>query len=137
MNQSGVVAPNSAMLNIMENKSWPIYVNGPYQIVFQSQAPFIYFPEILPDFIGLLYDVQYVLNNGGFGTVTAVNPYFNLHPPPGTGPYVVIGVQSGAYVSFTQSLDLLGQKSDSRADPGKPLPLSGAREECDNLREDG
>jgi ABC-type transport system substrate-binding protein len=109
MNQSGVVSPNSALLSVMENKSWPIYVTGPYQIVFQLQAPFIYFPETLPDFIGLLYDVQYVLQNGGFGNLTAVNPYFNLHPPPGTGPYVVTGVQSGSYVSFTQSTTYWGK----------------------------
>ncbi len=103
MQQSGVVKPNSALLSIMMNNSWPIYVTSPNQIVFRLAAPFIYFPQILPDFIGLLYDVQYVLQNGGFGNLTAVNPKFNLSPPPGTGPYVVTGVQSGAYVKFVQN----------------------------------
>ena len=46
INQSGLIHP-SHTLSIMENQSWPIYVTGPYQIVFRMQAPFSYFPALL------------------------------------------------------------------------------------------
>ena len=103
MQQSGLVSPNAALMGLMTNKAWPIYVTNSSQIVFQLGAPFVYFPEILPDFTGLIYDSQYILQNGGFGTPAQINTAFNLSPPPGTGPYVVTGVQSNSYVSFTQN----------------------------------
>ena len=54
-------------------------------------------------FHGSLYDTQFVLDHGGYGTPTAVNPYFNLNPAPGTGPYMVSGVAENAYAEFTQN----------------------------------
>lgn len=104
----GVLNPTGQGLAIMENSSWPIYVTGPYQIAFRLDVPFIWFPGTLVAFQGLIYDAQYLLDNGGFGTPTNVNPYFNQHPLPGTGPYVVTSVSEDAYVQFTQSPNYWG-----------------------------
>jgi len=32
LNQTGLTNPSAAMVSVMENSSWPIYVSGPYQI---------------------------------------------------------------------------------------------------------
>ncbi len=104
INQSGgVVNPTQAGLSVMENASWPIYVAGPYQIVFQLQSPFLYFPGTLVAYQGLMFDTQYVLDNGGFGTPTQFNSNFNQAPIPGSGPYIVSGLSEDSYVQFTQS----------------------------------
>ncbi len=50
-----------------------------------------------------MYDAQYLLQNGAFGTPTALNTYFNLNAIPGTGPYMVTGVQNEQYVQFAQN----------------------------------
>lgn len=103
LNQSGVVNPSAAGIALMSNSSWPIYAPNANQIVFQLAAPFQWFPETQVIFTGLLYDTQFVLNHGGYGNITQVNPYFNLNPIPGTGPYDVSQVQENAYVEFTQN----------------------------------
>ncbi len=102
LNQSGVINPNAAGMALMQNKSWPIYVNSTYQIVFQLSGPFVYFPGTLVTHTGLMFDVQDVLDHGGFGTPTLINPYFNNNPIVGSGPYVVTQVQLNAYVDFAQ-----------------------------------
>jgi peptide/nickel transport system substrate-binding protein len=103
INQSGVVNPNPAVLALMENSSWPIYVTGPYSIVFRISSPFQWFPGTLIAFDGLMFDTQWVLDHGGFGTPSAFNSYFNQNPIPGTGPYVVTGMSEDAYVTFAQN----------------------------------
>jgi len=103
MTQSGLANPTPALLSIMSDSSWPIYVTSPYQIVFHLKAPFAYFPQILVAFVGLIFDTQYVLQNGGFGTPAALNTAFNQKPIPGTGPYVVTDVSEGSFVKFTQN----------------------------------
>ena len=55
------------------------------------------------DFVGLIYDAQYVIDNGGFGSPTAINTYFDLNPIPGTGPYVISDVSVNSYVEYTQN----------------------------------
>ena len=65
-------------------------------------------PGALVVYDGLMYDVNYLLQNGGFGTPTQFNQNFNLSPIPGTGPYVVTGESDNAYVSFTQSSSYWG-----------------------------
>jgi len=92
----------------MSNTAWPIYVTDPYTIVFRLVAPFVWFPGMFVVFDGLIFDVQWVLDNGGFGTPAAFNPYFNLHPIPGTGPYVVTGVGGNAFVKFQQNSNYWG-----------------------------
>jgi peptide/nickel transport system substrate-binding protein len=103
LNQSGLINPNQQGLSLMMNSSWPIYVTGPYQIVFHLQAPFAYLPGTLVSLQGLMYDGQYVLEHGGFGTAASINSAFNQSPIPGTGPYAVSAVSEDNYVRFTQN----------------------------------
>ena len=103
MTRSGLVTPSQDLLKIMMNTAWPIYVTDPNTIVFRLSAPFAWFPGTLVVYDGLIFDVQWLLENGGFGTPVAFNPYFNQHPIPGTGPYVVTGVSQNAYVKFAQN----------------------------------
>jgi ABC-type transport system substrate-binding protein len=109
LNQSSVVKPSAQGIALMSNSSWPIYAPNADQIVFHLAAQFQWFPLTLVVFTGLLYDVQFVLDHGGYGTLTAVNPYFNLNPAPGTGPYMVSGVAVNSYVEFTQNPTYWGQ----------------------------
>jgi len=110
INQSGgVVNPKQPAISIMENASWPIYVTGPYTIVFELQSPFSYFPGTLVAYEGLMFDAQYVLDNGGFGTPTQFNSNFNQAPIPGSGPYIVSGISEDSYVQFTQSSSYWGK----------------------------
>jgi len=102
MNSSGLINPNAQLLSIMSNSSWPIYVIGPNQIVFHIIAPESWFPEALVVYTGLIFDTQYVLDNGGFGTPVTPNTYFNTNPIPGTGPYEVTNVVDDASVQFTK-----------------------------------
>lgn len=103
LNESGLNSPNSQALSIMQNSTWPIYVTSPYQIVFQLSGPFVYFPGMLVVFAGTIFDMQYVLENGGPGTYVSVNDYFNTHAIPGTGPYLVNGFSEDTYVSYIQN----------------------------------
>ncbi|MGA2665404.1 MAG: ABC transporter substrate-binding protein [Nitrososphaerales archaeon] len=103
MTQSGLVNPNAQLMSIMTNKSWPIFVVNQNEIGFNLVGPFPYFPQMWVQFTGLMFDTQYVLNNGGFGTPVAFNPAFNSVPIPGTGPYTVTGVSMNSYVQFTQN----------------------------------
>jgi len=121
LNQSGVIHPSSQLLSIMQNSTWPIFANGPNQIVFHLTIPFQWFPSILLATVGLIFDVQYVLDNGGFGTPTGFNSNFNQHPIPGTGPYVVTTVSENAYVEFTQSNDYWGKNLSSSEIAANPL----------------
>ena len=90
-------------MNMMMNSSWPIYVTSPSQIVFHLAAPFNYFPGTLVAFEGLIFDSQWLLQNGGFGTPTSFNSYFNQNPIPETGPYEVTTVSENSYVQFVQN----------------------------------
>jgi peptide/nickel transport system substrate-binding protein len=108
INQSGLINPSPQALAVMQNSSWPIYATGPYQIVFHLQSAFLWFPGTLLTFCGLMYDSQWLLDHGGFGTPTSLNTYFNQHPLPGTGPYVVTQVAENNYVEFTQNPNYWG-----------------------------
>ncbi len=104
INQSGgVVNPSQQSLSIMQNSSWPIYVTSPNSIVFRLSTPFNYFLGTLVAFEGLVFDCQYVLMKGGFGTAAQINSNFNQAPIPGTGPYVVDKVAEDNYVTFSQN----------------------------------
>jgi peptide/nickel transport system substrate-binding protein len=103
MAQSGLINPTPDLMKIMTDTSQPIYVTGPYQIIFHLKAPFAYFPTVLPTYVGLIFDTQYVLQNGGFGTPTTFNTQFNQKPIPGTGPYVVTDVSENSYVKFAKN----------------------------------
>jgi ABC-type transport system substrate-binding protein len=103
MAQSGLKNPSADMMKVMTDNTWPIYVTGPYQIVFHLKSPFIWFPHTLVAFVGLIFDTQYVLDNGGFGTPVTFNTNFNQKPIPGTGPYVVTDVSENSYVKFSKN----------------------------------
>ena len=103
INQSGLIHPSAQAAAIMQNASWPIYVTGNDSIVFQMQVPFGYFLGTLVAYQGLVFDTQWLLQNGGFGTDTQFNPYFNQHPIPGSGPYTVTSVSENSYVQFAQN----------------------------------
>jgi ABC-type transport system substrate-binding protein len=102
INQSGLINPSSQAISIMENQSWPIYVTGPYQIIFHLDSPFLYMTGLFVAGVGLIFDSQYVLDNGGFGAAGSVNTQFNQHPIPGSGPYDVVKVVEDNYVQFIQ-----------------------------------
>lgn len=55
-----------------------------------------------------MYDVQYVLNNGGFGAPPTPNTNFNQHPVPGTGPYMFVELSPNAYMKFKQNPNYWG-----------------------------
>ena len=125
MTQSGLINPSPALMSIMTNSSWPIYVTGPNQIVLHLGAPFHWMLQVLSTFVGLQLDTQYILQNGGFGNPTALNTYFNTHPIPGTGPYVITGFQIGTYEKYTQNPTYWGRnltpaqiQADPYVDPG-------------------
>jgi ABC-type transport system substrate-binding protein len=109
MAKSGLNNPSQQVLTMMENHDWPIYVTNSSQIVFQLQSPFLWFPGTLIVFEGLMFDVNWLLQNGGFGTPSAFNSYFNQHPIPGTGPYTVTGVSENAFVKFAQNPNYWGK----------------------------
>jgi len=125
LTQSGVVNPTPAVISMMENTSWPIYVTGPYTVVFHLKIPFQYFLNTLLQLDGLIIDVQYLLQHGGWGAPGAMNTYFNLNPMPGTGPYKVVEVVNNAFVKFQQNPNYWGEnmtaaerQANPYADPG-------------------
>ncbi len=103
MNQSGLINPNAQLMSIMSNTSWPIYVTGPNTIVFHFRAAESWYPSVFLVYTGLLFDTQWLLQHGGFGTPVSLNTYFNTHPIPGTGPYMVTNVVEQTSVQFTQN----------------------------------
>jgi peptide/nickel transport system substrate-binding protein len=121
LTSSGLNNPTSQVITMMENQNWPIYITNSSQIVFHLQSPFLWFPGALVVYDGLMYDVNYLLQNGGFGTPTTFNQNFNLAPIPGTGPYVVTGESDNAYVSFTQSSSYWGKSLTASQIKEQPL----------------
>ncbi len=105
----GVDNPSSQVIALMSNSSWPIYVNGPDQLIFNLMAPYSFFPGVFVSPFGLIYDTQFVLDNGGFGTSVSPNPLFNTTPIPGTGPYTITQISENAYVQFAQNPNYWGE----------------------------
>ncbi len=125
LNSSGLVNPSSQALTMMQNTNWPIYVTNSSSIVFHLKAPFNYFLGTLVVYIGLIFDTQWLLDHGGFGTASGYNSYFNQNPIPGTGPYTVTQVSEGAFVKFAQNPNYWGNSltaaqiaADPYLDPG-------------------
>ncbi|HXY82349.1 MAG TPA: ABC transporter substrate-binding protein [Candidatus Saccharimonadales bacterium] len=120
MTKSGLINPTQDLLNVMMDKSWPIYVTDPNTIVFHLSAPFLWFPETLVAYAGMVLDTQYVLDNGGFGTPGSPNSAFNQQPIPGTGPYMFSAISENAYMKFTQNPNYWGANmtaDEIRANP--------------------
>lgn len=121
LNQSGLINPSQQALSMMKNSSWPIYATGPYTLVFQLKAPFAYFLGTLVAYEGLVFDTQWLLDHGGFGTPTQFNPYFNQHPIPGSGPYVVSSVSENSFVQFTQDQNYWGKNLTQQQIAQQPI----------------
>lgn len=121
LQSSGLVNPSQQALNLMMDSSWPIYVTGPYQIVFHLSSPFVWFPGLLVGYIGCIFDVQYVLDHGGFGSASGFNTAFNQHPIPGSGPYVVDQVSEQQSVKFSQDPNYWGNKLSAAEIQANPL----------------
>jgi peptide/nickel transport system substrate-binding protein len=118
---SGLINPSTQAKAIMSNTSWPIYVTDPYTIVFHLKTPFAYFPGALVVYDGLMYDTQWLLDHGGFGTPTSFNSYFNQNPIPGTGPYIVTQVSEDNYVKFAQNPSYWGDNLSAAQIAAQPL----------------
>ena len=127
MNSSGLITPSQTLLKIMQNSSWPIYVTSSNQIVFRLISPFIYFPGVMLVYQGLIFDTQWLLQHGGFGTPTLFNSNFNQNPIPGTGPYVVSKVAENNYVEFTQNPTYWGNSLTPAQISQQPLFDPGTR----------
>ena len=108
LNATGLENPTGATLAMMQDKSWPIYTNGPKQIIFHMKAPFLFLNGLLATYQGFLFDCQWALQNGGFGTPASFNTYFNDHPIPGTGPYMVTDVKLNSQVRFAKNPNYWG-----------------------------
>jgi ABC-type transport system substrate-binding protein len=98
---SNMSNPSPQLLSIMQNSSWPVYVTGPYTVVFQLTVPFIWFPNTMAAL--WQWDPTYVMQHGGIGTPTTPNSYFDLNPAPGTGPYEVQKAVYQQYVLFQKN----------------------------------
>jgi len=125
LNSSGLINPSAQALTMMQNTNWPIYVANSSSIVFHLKSPFNYFLGTMVVYIGLIFDTQWLLDHGGFGTASGYNSYFNQHPIPGTGPYVVTQVSEGSFVKFAQNPSYWGDSltaaqiaADPYLDPG-------------------
>ncbi len=123
LNSTGLTNPSGAALAMMQNQMWPIYTNGPYQITFHLKSPFLFLNGLIggggdP---GLIFDAQYVLNHGGFGTPAQINSYFDSNPIPGTGPYVPTEVVLNSHVTFQKNPTYWGNSLSPTEIAGNPV----------------
>ena len=123
LQQSGLINPTSQALAMMTNSSWPIYVVNATTINFHLMNSFSWFLGTFQGLTGCMYDAQYLLQNGAFGTPTALNTYFNLNVIPGTGPYMVTGVQNEQYVQFTQNPTYWGKNLPESTTVSNPMMI--------------
>jgi peptide/nickel transport system substrate-binding protein len=121
----GLNNPTPQAQAVMENSSWPIYVVNQDTIAFHLINPFPWFLGTIPSLIGQIYDVNWVMDHGGFGTPTSVNNYFTLNPIPGTGPYYVSDVANEQYVEFTRNPNYWGRSLPASVIQGNPLISPG------------
>jgi ABC-type transport system substrate-binding protein len=121
LTQSGLINPTGQALKMMTNSTWPIYVKDPYTIVFRLSSPFQWFPGTFIVLNGLIFDTQWVLQHGGFGTPTQFNTNFNQNPIPGTGPYTVTHVVENSYIQFQQDPNYWGRNLSAQDIRGQPI----------------
>jgi ABC-type transport system substrate-binding protein len=115
--------PPPAALALFENSTWPIYCKDKYTLVFNLTSPF-------PPFIATLAfnpidDAAYILRHGGPGTPTSPNYYFQLHPPPGTGPYYIAEVVMNQYMVFKKNPYYWGRNLTPAEIAANPLNAPG------------
>ena len=121
-NQTSLANPSAAALAYMSNMSLPIYVTGPYTLVFHTSLAFQYLLGVLSGLGGEVYDTQYVMNHGGppaYGTPAF--GYYSNNAVPGTGPYDITTYVQNAYVTFTQNPDYWGNSLTAGQVAANPL----------------
>jgi len=123
LNQTGgLTNPSSAAISMMSNTSLPVYVTGPYTIVYQLSSPFSFFLNSLLGWTGFQLDSQYIIQNGGPGSAPNFNPNFNYLPQiPGTGPYVLSNVVPNSFAVFTQNPTYWGKNLTAAQIKGNPF----------------
>ena len=104
LNQTNAVnSPSSALLAIMQNSTWPIYVTGPHTIVFHLVAPFNYFLGTLVVFQGLIFDTQWLLQHGDSVRQGHITHFLITTQFQEPAPYVVTSVSPNSYVKFSKN----------------------------------
>lgn len=124
INQSGLVNPSSELLTIMSDSSWPAYVKDANTIVYHTSTPIpedFFLEGPLTSWLGMMFDVTYVMDRGGPGTPGNLNPYFGVNPIPGTGPYKVTNVVQNSFVEFTQWDGYWGRSLSASEIAGNPF----------------
>jgi peptide/nickel transport system substrate-binding protein len=121
LSRANFANPSADVLAIMEDTKWPIYVADPYTLVFHLSGPFNFVPGLLVGFEGEVFDAKWVLQNGGFGSPGQVNPYFNDHPIPGTGPYMITQLSVNQYVKFERNPNYWGKYLSPAETEANPL----------------
>jgi peptide/nickel transport system substrate-binding protein len=104
INASGLNSPTAAVVSLMSNSSWPIYVNGPNQIIFHMTVPFTGLLGLLNGLPGMLYDAGWALGHGWpalYGSPAL--GYFSTHLIPGTGPYVMTDFGEMSHVTLSMN----------------------------------
>ena len=111
ISQSGLTNPSAQLLAMMTDTSLPCYVSSAdgYQITYHLKSPFLFFLGTLVGWPGLIFDPMFVMQNGGPGEPTALNPYFNTHMISGTGPYVNTNVVLNSLVEFQKNPNYWGK----------------------------
>jgi peptide/nickel transport system substrate-binding protein len=116
-------SPDSSALAVMENSSQAIYVTGPYSLVFQFSNPYSakFFLALASSGQYTLWDVQYVLQNGGVGTPGNPNTAFDTTPVPGTGPYMMTSISQNTYIKLSQNPTYWGDQLPAAEIKGNPV----------------
>jgi peptide/nickel transport system substrate-binding protein len=126
INASTLANPSPAALAIMSNSSWPIYTNGPYQIIFQTKAPFAYLPNLLVGSPGMIYDAQFTLDHDWPQTYgSPAMAYFADNIVPGTGPYTMTSYVQNSGVTLVQNPTYWGKNLTAAQIQANPLMSPG------------
>ena len=122
LNASGLNNPTPQAISIMSNSSWPIYVNGPNQIVFHMTGAFNGLLGLLNGLPGMIYDAQFAMQHGWpalYGSPAM--GYFASNPIPGTGPYKMTEYVQNAHVTFVQNPTYWGANLTATQVAANPL----------------
>jgi peptide/nickel transport system substrate-binding protein len=120
INASGLTSPSSQIVSLMSISSWPVYVEGPYTIVFQLVSPYSFFLNTFSDF-SFQTDPMFVFKNGGPGTPTSPNTLFQSTAVPGTGPYEITKVSTNAFVEFQKNPSYWGRNLTTSQISANPI----------------